>query len=246
VPVTVAVSNPCKTATVSSIVFNPSAIAVNDGSSAEAEFPVPGDTVDTANSLTGLCGTKTYTLTDAADNSSVTSWVSVIDSTTNASTGGKVIKVNTLNYGSEITTGTKVITINVLAKYADSDYSGVSGTTTTIVVTITKATCSCAAMVWTAPTISTGTVAIGSTLDLPTTQVSSNPYFPPPVSSDAAKSTNAAFNQCWADSTPCTTAGTYAANNIVFNTGGGETALAAPLAWDNTNQKLVFTPTLTS
>jgi len=133
----------------------------------------------------------------------------------------------------------------VKTKYADSDYSGVAGTDTEIVVTISKVACSCAAMAWTAPTISVGTVQLGATLNLPTTQVNSDPYFPPPVSSDAAKASNAAFNQCWVDSTPCTTSGTYAANNIKYDAGSGKVALPGGwLEWDNGNQKLVVKPTL--
>jgi len=243
VAITIAVTDPCTAATVTAITFNPSAIAVVDGSNASTEFVIPGDTVDTANSLTGLCGIRTYTLTDKADASSVSAWVTVVDSTTTV--GSKTLSVNTLNYPNEITTATKVVTINVLTKL--SSYSGVAGTTTEIVVTITKATCSCAAMAWTAPTISVATVSLNSSIELPTTQVSSNPYFPPPTSSDAAKSTNALFNQCWADSNPCTTAGTYATANIKYDAGSGIVDIPGGwLAWSDGNQKLTVAPTLTS
>jgi hypothetical protein len=244
VAVTIAVTNPCKGATISAITFNPTAIAVIDGATATSEFVVPGDTVDTANSLTGLCGTKTYTMSVNGSGASVSAWAAITDST--VTTGSKTLTINTLNYPTEITTATKAITIDVKTKFADSDYS-TPETSTQIVVTISKAVCSCAAMAWTAPTISVGTVQLGATLELPTTQVSTNPYFPPPVSSDAAKSTNAAFNQCWADSTPCTTTGSYSTANIKYDAGSGKVALPGGwLAWNQSDQKLVVSPTLVS
>ena len=158
VAITIDVSNPCKSATVSSITFTPNAISVTDGSTAEAEFPIPGDSVDTANSLTGLCGTKTYTLTNNNGGASVSAWATIEDSVSNNNPGGKKIKIQTLNYPSELTQASTAITIDVLVKYADADYSGVAGTTTQIVVTINKAACDCAAMAWSAPTVSVGTV----------------------------------------------------------------------------------------
>ena len=77
--------------------------------------------------------------------------------------------------------------------------------------------------------------------------MNSDPYFPPPVASDAAKATNAAFNQCWVDGNACTTAGSYATNDIKYDAGSGKVALPGGwLSWDNANQKLVIAPTLVS
>lgn len=77
--------------------------------------------------------------------------------------------------------------------------------------------------------------------------MNSDPYFPAPVASDAAKATNAAFNQCWVDGNACTTAGSYATNNIKYDAGSGKVALPGGwLSWDNANQKLVIAPTLVS
>jgi len=121
--------------------------------------------VDTSNSLTGLCGTKTYTLTNNSGGASVSAWVSVVDSTTTA--GAKTLKVNSALYPTDFTTSSVAITVDVLVKLAD--YSGVGGTTSAIVVTINKAACSCAAMVWTAPTIQVASVALSSTLTVGTT-----------------------------------------------------------------------------
>ena len=235
VDITIEVSDPCPASTISSITFSPNAISVVDGSSATAEFSIPGDTVDTANSLTGLCGTKTYTLTNNSGGASVSAWATVTDSSVTA--GDKTLTINTLNYPSEITTATLAITIDVLVKYAN--YAGNAGTTTQIVVTITKATCSCAAMAWSAPTVSVAAVSLNGSITLATTQSASEPYFPPPVSSDAAKATDAAFNQCWADGNACTTAGTYSALNVKYDAGDGNGIVAIPggwLAWSDANQ----------
>ena len=69
------------------------------------------------------------------------------------------------------------------------------------------------------------------------TQVSSNPFFPAPVSSDAAKSTVAAFNACWEASTPCVTTGSYDTAKLKYDTGNGS-KVALPggwLAWSDAN-----------
>ena len=80
--------------------------------------------------------------------------------------------------------------------------------------------------------------------------MNSDPSFPPPVSSDAAKATNANFNACWEASpaTPCTTSGSYQSAGVKYDTGSGSKQ-ALPggwLSWDNANQKVVINPTLPS
>ena len=113
--ITVDVSNPCKTTTISSIVFNPTTITVSDGSTATAEFDIPGDGVDTANSLTGLCGTKVYAIADNADGTAISNWATIIDSTNN--NGKKMIKIDPSQYGSHIASDISV-TIRVTTTYS--------------------------------------------------------------------------------------------------------------------------------
>ena len=149
VTVTIVVTDPCKTTTLTPITFNPTSISVDNGNIGSAEFSPPADGVDTANSLKLLCGPRAYAVVDNADNSSVAAWVSIVDSTT--TTGDKTLKITTLNYPTAITTASVSRTIKVTTTL--TNYSGATASTQTIVVTINSVTCSCAAMAWTQPTI---------------------------------------------------------------------------------------------
>lgn len=240
VDLTVEVSNPCKTTTIGDITFDTSPVSFADGLTTTSLFSEPTDGVDTANGLKLLCGAKTYAVTDNADNSALTgSWAIVRTS----STAGKMeLYVDSKLYPTTIAANV-VKTLRVTTKFAD--WSTNAGSTSTVQVTITTLSCDCSAMVWTAPTLQTVTVNVAATLDLPVTQVSSNKFFPAPVSSDAAKSTNAAFNACWEASTPCVTTGSYASANVKADLGSGILALPGGwLAFDNGNQKLTIAPTI--
>ena len=98
VSITIDVSNPSKTTTITGITFNPTSITVADGATATAEFSVPGDGVDTANSLTGLCGTKNYAISNSSG--AVSGWATITDST--VTTGDKTLTIDPSQYGSHI------------------------------------------------------------------------------------------------------------------------------------------------
>ena len=95
---TLAITNPCLAATISAITFNPTSITVTDGATARAEFSIPTDSVDTANGITGLCGTKTYTVKDGA--TVITTYAKIQQSSTNAA--NFEIFVDPQQYGSHI------------------------------------------------------------------------------------------------------------------------------------------------
>lgn len=83
---TLTVVNPCVDTTINPITFSPSAIAVNDGDDGPADFVIPTDAVDVANSLKGLCGARSYAIKDAT-NVAVTTWAVI---TNHASTEGSM------------------------------------------------------------------------------------------------------------------------------------------------------------
>ena len=76
----VVVSNPCVTATINNIVFNPVAITVSDGSTATATFSTPTDSVDASNTVSNLCGAKSYTIKDSTG-TVITTWASISTAT---------------------------------------------------------------------------------------------------------------------------------------------------------------------
>jgi hypothetical protein len=243
VAVTIAVTNPCKATTVPQITFDTTPMSVSDGQTGTSKFTPPVTPVDTSTGLSLLCGALTYTVVDNADGNALSgSWAIIQASST---TGKMEVYVDSKLYPSALTADV-VKTIRVTTKLAD--WSTNSGSTSTLQITLAVVTCDCSAMAWTTPTLQTVTVNVAATKDLPVTQSGSDPYFPPPVSSDAAKSTNANFNACWERSTPCVTTGSYQTAGVKYDTGSGSKA-ALPggwLSWDNTNQKVVVNPTLPS
>ena len=212
----------------SSITFNPTSISVTAGATATSEFVIPGDGVDTAAApLKYLCGTKNYAITKA-DGSAVTTWAAITDSTT---PGSKKLTIDTTQYGSFIAS-TTTVTLTITTTL--SSWSANSGSTSTIVVTLNPNTCSCTALGWTAPTIGTNTVNVAA---------SSTPTIPVPVSNTNARSTNPAFDSCYAGNTPCATTGSYPADSIVLLDG---TALPSWITWNASTQILTAAPTTPS
>ena len=223
----VTVSNPCLTTTILGITFNPSSITVTDGSTATSEYTVPGDGVDTANSLTDLCGVKSYVITNSGG-TTITTWAAITDST--VTTGSKTLTIDPSVYGSHISS-TVSETLTITTTFAD--HNGPS-TTSTIAVTINTISCDCSAMAWTAPTAVTATVNVDA---------SGTPTVPAPVSDDSARSSNTAFSACWENSADCATTGTYAASSIVQSDGS---ALPAWIVWADGGQTLTVSPVLPS
>jgi len=120
---------------------------VNDGNEGTSDFVIPTDAVDTANSLTSLCGARTYAITDSS-NVAVTTWAVITDHASTA--GSKTLTIKTSLYPDAITTSTKSITLTVTSTL--TDWSGATASTTNIVVTITRLVCNCNRMMWVAPT----------------------------------------------------------------------------------------------
>jgi len=160
---TISVVNQCKDTTVNAITFSPSAIIVNDGSEGTSDFVIPTDAVDTANSLTSLCGARTYAIADSTG--TINDWAVITDHALTA--GSKTLTIKTPLYPTAITEPTKVITLTVTSSLAD--WSGAIVSTTDIDVTITRLVCDCNRMIWIAPTTQTVTVNVGATTSFTTT-----------------------------------------------------------------------------
>lgn len=178
---------------------------MTDGSTARAEFAIPTDSVDTANGITGLCGTKTYTVKDGG--STITTWAKIQQSSTNAA--NFELFIDPQQYGSHIDAQVSK-TLTIETKFAS--WGANNGNSQTISVTIDPITCSCAAMAWTAPTVETITVdtPANSATDMLMSGNSPKIYYP--TADDSAKSSNVAFNRCFETTNAndrCSTTGTY-------------------------------------
>jgi hypothetical protein len=130
VSITIDVTNPCKTTSVGSITFSPSSITVTDGSTATSEFSVPTDGVDTSAGLTGLCGTKSYAITDSSA-AAVSGWAVITDST--VTSGDKTLTIDPSAYGSHLFAAVSE-TLTVTTTFAD--WGTNAGSTSTIAVQI--------------------------------------------------------------------------------------------------------------
>ena len=223
---TLTVVNPCAATTINQITFSPSAIAVNDGDDGPADFVIPTDAVDVANSLTGLCGARSYAIKDAT-NVAVTTWAVITD---HASTEGSMtLTIKTSLYPNQITTATKVETLTITTTLVD--WSGATASTTNIVVTISRLACNCDRLLWVAPTLQTVTVNIGATKDLTVANPGDGTAYFPAASPDSATtaSTFPDFNACIEASTPCsTTGGSYSASNVKYEATPGASVSALP------------------
>lgn len=54
------ITNPCTTATIDPVVFNPTSLTVMDQYTGSASFDIPSNSVDTAYTGTDLCGLRLY------------------------------------------------------------------------------------------------------------------------------------------------------------------------------------------
>lgn len=123
VSIQVDVSNPCLTTTISGITFDPTSISVYDGSTATATFSIPGDGVDTSNSLTDLCGVKEYAIADNSNGNAISGWASIAAS---ASTARQyVMTIDPSQYGSHISSD---VTITVRVTTTFTTWTANSGT----------------------------------------------------------------------------------------------------------------------
>ena len=226
--ITIEVSDPCETATVGSITFNPTSLTVADGGSGTSEFAVPTDNVDTDNNLTELCGVKTYAITDNTG-ASITTWASIADSTTVS--GGKTLTIDTSQYPSFVSSDTTItLTITTtLGSYTSRT------STSTFAVTISTVSCDCSALSFTAPSAT----AVSVNVDASTTS-----SVPSPVADTSARSSNVAFDACYQTSNDCATTGSYAAGSIKYDDGAtsGGVTLPSWITWNDSTNTLTVAP----
>lgn len=226
----VTLSNPCLTATIDNIVFSPTSLSVTDGNTGTATFSIPQDTVDQANTVQDLCGTKTYEIKDSS-NAVITSWASIALSTSN--NRQYILTIDTAQYPSHIASDVSE-TLTITTKYA-SWGSNNGNSASTIAVTLVSVTCDCSGLQWSAPSISTSTVNIDASV---------TPMFSAPDPDTSATTSNYAYSVCYENSGTCATTGTYAASSdFTFNDGTGATTLPSWITFDSSTKVLTVAPT---
>ena len=92
-------------------------------------------------------------------------------------------------------------------KISMSDYTS-KLSYTAFIVTVTRAGCDCTAMLWNDPATTTATVSVGST---------NTEAVPLPQADTSARSTNAAFDNCYTVGAGCATDGVFSAGSITLS-----------------------------
>ena len=213
----VVLTNPCATATINNIVFSSNPIAVTDGNTATATFSTPTDSVDSTNTVQGLCGPKSYVIKDS-NGATVTTWATI----TVSSTGTHTLTIDSTQFPTHFSSAVS----ETLTVETTLDTWSVTNTASTVTVNLDPTACDCSALAWTAPAITVASVNIDAT---------STPTIPAPNSDTSATSSNFAFANCYEDGNTCATTGSYAAiSDFTVDDGTGAVSLTghAFLSWD--------------
>ena len=131
---TVTVANPCLTATIPTVTFNPTTITTTTADIATAEFAKPVDSVDTAYSGASLCGALSYAIT--VDPVPETAWATIATAIPDAD--GKIeLTIEAAKYDSSLAEDiTKTVTVTVTFADWPVASGGPAGSTSTIEVTL--------------------------------------------------------------------------------------------------------------
>lgn len=182
----VTITNPCYTATIPTLTFNPSTLLqVTDGGTGSVEFVRPSNSVETSTSVRLICGEYAFEVyQDSSDTALTSAWVTITKKANSPDTYN--FNVDTTVDGTLLTTQTEVDKTVYVKSYL-VDYTDIK-TYTSKAIKIVKATCDCSALAWDDASITPSTVAVnvGATITVP-----------PPVANTSARSTNAAFDSCY-------------------------------------------------
>ena len=210
-------------------------LQVTDGSTAQATFIRPVNAVELSTSVALICGEYVFEVySDTSDSALSAAWISV---SPHASTPGSyTFDVDSTVDNTLLTTqATQDFTVHVKAYL--QDYTSVV-TYTSKVVQIVAATCDCTALAWDDATISTPSIGVN---------IGSTETIPLPVANTAARSTNAAFDNCYQSSNDCGIGGSFQAGSIKYDDGVtvGGTTLPSWITFSSTGnsvQTVVISP----
>jgi hypothetical protein len=193
---TVTVKDPCRTTAITTVDVT-AGLNLKLGATASMDFTEAVTAVETSTALSGICGTKTYSIIDPSAGNAVVSWIAI------APKAGVT--------GTYTITATPILEAVVKAnnfelKTVLTDYSGApvshAGRTDALVVTVTTADCVCTGVLRTDPAVVTHTGAVddgGKVVNIPIALIDET----------ASKAASPQIRQCYTANTPCSNAATY-------------------------------------
>ena len=192
------ITNPCYTTTIPTLTFNPStALQVTDGGTGSVEFVRSINGVETSTGVALICGDYAFEVyADTADAALTSAWVTISPHPTTPAT--YTFDVDTTVDNTLITTQTES-DFTVYVKAYLVDYADVK-TYTQKDIKVVAATCDCTALAWDDPSLSTPTIEVN---------IGSTETIPVPVENTGARSTNAAFDNCYQTAQDCATTGSF-------------------------------------
>lgn len=194
----VTITNPCFTTSLPTLTFNPTTLlSVTDGSTGSVSFVRPINGIESSTNVPLVCGAYAFEVyQDSSDTALTTKWVYIQASATTL--GSYDFKVDTRVDATLLTTQAQV-DYTVYVKSYLVDYPTIK-TYTSKIVRITAATCDCTALAWDIPTVATATVSVA---------IASTQTIVLPVPNTDARATNAAFDSCYQNASPCATTGSF-------------------------------------
>jgi hypothetical protein len=214
----IAVTDPCSASTAEATVFKDgsnnviTSVTVTDGTAATTiTIDAPTNSFATSETVPDRCGSMSaavYTDNDGNDTNPTNNWAEITGP--DFTTGAYTLTIDTTKdltlIDDEATVAKTLYIKTVIVDYnSQTQYSSFT-------VNIGEATCDCSALLWTNPSATTVTLAVGST-DTPT--------FPLPTQDTTNTATNNAFAKCFAGDSPvgCASTGSFAASDVKYDDG---------------------------
>ena len=213
-------------------------LTVTDGAAAATvTIDAPTNTFAVSEGVADRCGSMSavvYTDNDGNDTNPTNNWAQITGP--DFTTGAYTLTIDTTKdltlIDDEATVAKTLYVKTVITTYnSQTQYS-------TFTINIGEATCDCTALLWTNPSPTAVTLAVGST-DTPT--------FPVPTADTTNTATNNAFAKCYAGSSPCAVTGMFGSADVKYDDGTPSyTTLPSWMTFTTTNistQTLSLAPT---
>ena len=195
----VTVLDPCRTTAITTVDVT-AGLNLKLGAEASMDFLEAVTATETSTSLTGICGTKTYSIIDPGNNNAVVDWITI---TPKANTPG------TYTIKAKPVLETYVKTNNYKLKTVLTSYVGApanhAGRTDNLVVIVTTADCVCSGVKRTLPSLVTHAAKVDtpSTVNIPVATIDET----------ASKASSPQIRQCYTSGQGCSNSATYVVKN---------------------------------
>ena len=213
-------TDPCAASTAEALVFRDSTNAVvsstsvTDGNSVVITIDAPTNSFATSEGVSDRCGTMSaavYTNNDGSDTSPNNNWAAMTGP--DFSTGAYTLTIDT-SLDQTLIDNESTIAIVIYVKTTIVDYNSQTQYSS-FTVNIGEATCDCTALLWANPSMTSVSIAVGST-DTPT--------IPVPTADTTNRSTNTAFDKCYVSGNDCAVTGSFSASDVKYVDGSASGA----------------------